>query len=134
MAQLVALFGTLYVDPAATREHSLDDDVEGRPHHFVRNVEFRSCRMCEPPVPRPLGRLNHCREEAPDALVPEDRRCCAPLPSPPSAVGGENSFAQRGPECTLQGLSLDERVGLFDQHLLDEVRLSDENRLAPEGT
>jgi hypothetical protein len=66
--------------------------------------------------------------------VPEDRRRRAPLPTPATAVGGENAITERWPKCALQRLGLHEGVSLLDQHFLDEVWVRDEDCLAPKGT
>ncbi len=126
-----AALDPLDVDAALSRQHRLHDDIESGAHHLVRDVEL-AAGGGKPARPRPLGGGDHGREEALEALAAEDRRGCAPLPTPACAVRRQDAFAERRRERAPHGIGLNERVGLVDEDLLDQAGIQYDQYIAAE--
>ena len=114
-----ALLDAGYIDAVAAGHHGFDDDIEGRPHHLMADIDVAGGR-CVPALLRAARGVDHDRQQFQQLLVPE---CCGdglPLPLPVIAIGRQKSLAERGAEGAAHIFALAEQMGVLDKRLMNK--------------
>ena len=122
----------LGIEIGRSAEQHIDDDVEGRPRHRRRRIDLLGPAARAPAVHLTLRHRCKNRHEGQQGFVAEDRRNCAPLPAPIGVLGEKDRVgADRRGKGPPRHRIASEDVSLTDQDFADQVRLGDEDDVAP---